>query len=210
MLVSRDHIDYFNLKNMEEPTLDERKRWWLLCYAITSMEKAIDSCNMIAEHCPDNRHPLFQHLSLSVHTYYARPFVRSAVVGSLSSTLIPEDAKGIHSWLRHFRDGVMAHIDAGDSKTAGHPMNDVIYSIEGKKRQFSTLEARARPCAYADAKAHCEAMIAVFQDETADLIERFHGLLPQSDGEYLLSLADGSPLFVAGYEHLPASDLNYK
>ncbi len=198
------------VQKMEDPTIDERRRFWLLCYAITSMEKAIRSCDLIAEHCTDNSAPLFQPLSLAVHTYYGRPFVRSNVVGSLPPSIIPDAAKGIHSWLRHFRDGVMAHIDAGDSKTAGRPMNDVIYTIAGKHRQFSTLEARARPSAYADARAHCESMIAVFQDEMANFMERFHELLPHGDDEYLLSLADGSPLFIAGYDRLLVSDLHYK
>jgi hypothetical protein len=195
---------------MEEPTTDERKRWWLLCYGITSMEKAIRSCDLIAKHCADDSDPLFQPLSLAVHAYYARPFKPSRGAGRLPADLVPAAATGIHSWLEHFRDGVMSHVDANISQTAGRPMNDVVYSIAGSKRQFSTLDARTPLHAYSDVKQHCEAMIAVFQSEMFELIKRFHELLPQNDGEYLLSLEDGSPLFVAGHVTPISSRLDYQ
>lgn len=195
---------------MEEPTIDERKRWWLLYYGITSMEKAIKSCDLIAQHCTTNADPLFQPLSLAVHAFYARPFKSNGSAGRLPRDLVPDGAKGIHSWLEHFRDGVMSHIDPKVSETAGHPMNDVVYTISGSKRQFSTLEARPSVEAYSDARAHYEAMIEVFEDEITGLLERFHGLLPQSDGEYSLSIADGTPLFIAGYVMPVRSNLNYK
>ena len=195
---------------MEDPTIDERKRWWLLCYAITSMEKAIRTCELIAKHCATNSDPLFQPLSLSVHAYYMRPFKRSNGVGKLPTDLVPEGSKGIHSWLEHFRDGVMSHLDADVSETAGEPMNDVIYTIAGRHREFSTKEARAPLDAYTDVHEHCETLISVFQDEMFDLVHRFRELLPQDDGDYLLSLADGSPLFIAGYSRLLVSHLTYK
>lgn len=124
--------------------------------------------------------------------------------------MVPEGSKGIHSWLEHFRDGVMSHLDADPSETAGQPMNDVIYSIAGSHREFSTKEARAPVHAYVDAANHCEEMVKVFQAEMFELVCKFHGLMPQSDGDYLLSLAEGSPLFIAGYDRVFVSDLHYK
>lgn len=195
---------------MEEPTKEERKRWWLLCYGITSMDQAIKSCELIAQHCSDNLSPLFLPLSLAVHVFYARPFVRSQAVDSLPTTIVPQDAQGIHNWLRHFRDGVMSHLDATVSETAGTPMNDVIYSISGEYLEFSTKEARARLVSYVHAAEHCQRMISIFHDELIQFHKRFIVCLPKSDGDYLLSLADGSPVFIAGYDRLLESDLTYK
>ena len=198
------------VQKMEEPTIDERKRWWLLYYGITSMEKAIKSCDLIAQHCTTNGDPLFQPLSLAVHAFYARPFKGNGKAGSLPRDLVPDEAKGIHSWLEHFRDGVMVHVEPKVSVTAGHPMNDVVCSISGSKRQFSTLEAQASVESYTDVRAHCEAMIEVFQDSIIGFLERFHRLLPQHDGQYLLSITDGTPLFIDGYVMPVRSNLNYK
>jgi hypothetical protein len=195
---------------MEEPTIQDRQRWWLLYYGITSMEKAIKSCDLIAQHCTTNADPLFQPLSLAVHAFYARPFKGNGKAGSLPRDLVPDDAKGIHSWLEHFRDGVMAHVDPKKTVTAGHPMNDVVYTICGSKRQFSTLEARPSVEVYTDARAHCEVMIDVFQNSITGFLESFHRLLPQHDGLHLLSIADGTPLFIDGYVMPVRSHLNYK
>ena len=195
---------------MEEPTIAERKQWWLLYYGVTSMEKAIETCDMIAKHCATNADPLFRPLSLAVHAFYARPFKSNGKAGSLPRDIVPEDAKGIHSWLEHFRDGVMSHIDPKVSETAGRPMNDVVYTIAGNFRQFSTLEARPAIEAYADAKKHCERMIDVFQDAITGFLERFHRLLPQHDGQHLLSITDGTPLFIDGYVMPVRSNLHYK
>jgi hypothetical protein len=124
--------------------------------------------------------------------------------------MIPNTAKGIHSFLEHFRDGVMSHLDANVSETAGVPMNDVIYSISGIYCEFSTKETRAPLHAYTDTAKHCEAMIVVFQAQLVKLMKKFQKLLPQSDGDYLLSLEDGDPLFISGYDRLFVSNLNYK
>lgn len=174
------------------------------------MEKAIKSCDLIEQHCSDNSSPLFQPLSVAVHVFYARPFVRSKAVDSLPTTIVPQDAQGIHNWLRHFRDGVMSHLDATVSETAGTPMNDVIYSVSGEHREFSTKEARARVVSYVHAAEHCQRMISIFHDELIQIHERFNEFLPKSEGDYLLSLADGSPVFMAGYDRLLESDLTYQ
>lgn len=198
------------IQKMEEPTIAERKQWWLLNYAVTSMDKAINACDLIAQHCTTNADPLFQSLSLAVHAFYARPFKSNGAAGKLPREIVPEGAKGIHSWLEHFRDGVMSHIDPKVSETAGHPMNDVVYTIDGSFRQFSTLEARPTIEAYADAKKHCEVMIDVFHDKITGFLERFHWLLPKHDGQHLLSIAEGTPLFIEGYVMPVRSNLHYK
>ena len=118
------------------------------------MEKAIKLCELITTLCSDNSNPLFQPLSLAVHAYYASPFKFNRGVGRLPVHLVPTAAKWIHGWLEHFRDGVMSHIDANTSETAGRPMNDVVYSVTGSKRQFSTQQARAPLQAYSDAREH--------------------------------------------------------
>ena len=184
------------VQKMEEPTIDERKRWWLLCYGMTSMEKALSACDLLLEHCPDNRHPLFQPLSVAVHAYYVRPFKRNRAVGKLPETMIPASSIAIHHWLEDFRDSVMAHIDADHNEVAGRPMNDVIYTIEGAKRRFTTCDPRGHIEFYVDARAHIDAMFNLLADGLLDIHKRFGYLIPDSDGDYLLSLADDSPVFI--------------
>ena len=53
-------------------------------------------------------------------------------------------------------------------------------------------------------------MIAVFQKENLKMVKRFHHLMPQGDGDYLLSLVDGTPLFIAWYVSPISSNLHYK
>jgi hypothetical protein len=177
------------------PTKEERQRWWLLCYAVTSMEKAIDTCDLLIQQCSDNRSKLFQPLSLAVHAYYTRPFKRSKCVGSLPHDLVPASSMGIHRWLEHFRDGVLAHTDADHKQEAGRPMHDVVYSVRGTV--FSTADPRALITAYRDAKGHCIAMRKVFFVELMKFHESFDNLMPSSDGDFLLNLDTTQPLFTS-------------
>ena len=87
------------LQEMEEPTIDERKRWWLLCYGVTAMDKVMRSCDLIVERCQRDADPLFPPLAMTVHIYYARPFKRNRGVNSLPESIVPADHLGIHRWL---------------------------------------------------------------------------------------------------------------
>jgi hypothetical protein len=198
-----------NLEIPSIPSIAERKRWWLLCYAYTSMEKAIRCCEMIEGLCTDNRHPLFSALTVAVHTYYSRPFERNKGAGRLSADLIPKERTGVHSWLLHFRDCVLVHTDAEDSKIAGRPMHDVVYSLDETGREFSTSDPLPQVESYTDAKNHCAAMAKIFRSNILALEAQYTHLLPADNGHFLMSLKESEGLFVPHI--LPVSDtLHYK
>lgn len=198
-----------NTENPSIPCVAERKYWWLLCYAYTSMEKAIQCCVMIEGLCPDNRHLLFSPLTVAVHAYYSRPFGTNKGAGKLSADLIPNERTGIHRWLLHFRDCVLVHTDANDSEIAGRPMHDVVYSFDDTGREFSTSDPLPRVESYTDAKAHCVVMAQVFRSKIMALEAQYSHLLPAENGHFLMSLKESEGLFVPHI--LPGSDtLHYK
>ena len=198
------------VQKMEEPTIDERKRWWLICYAITSMEKAKAACGQIADHCTDWDHPLFEPLALAVHTFYSRPFIKNFGVGTLEAGVVPKSQSGVHKWLTHFRSGAMAHTDATPDKIAGHPLNDVVYFIKDGDYGFSTLYPRTEPKSYVAASKHCSRMIDVFQSHLSFYYFRFRYLMPDTDGEHLLSLDPDTPLFLLDYVTPTNAIFHYK
>jgi hypothetical protein len=186
------------------PSTEERKQWWLLCYAYTSMEKAIRCCELIEILCPDNRHALFSPLMLSVHAYYSRPFQRNKGAGKLSEDLVPKRRTKVHRWLLHFRNCVLIHTDAEESEIAGRPMHDVVYSLSDTGREFSTSDPLPRAESYADAKKHCVAMARIFRASILAFEEHFSHLLPAEMGHFLLSLKDSESLFIPHV--VPVSD----
>jgi len=192
------------------PTKEERQQWWLLCYAFTSMGKAIETCDVLIRQCGDNSHELFPALSLAIHVYYTRPFKRNRGVGSLKADeLVPASSLGIHQWLEHFRDGILVHNDAEHKQEAGHPMNNVVYSVVGDRTIFSTSCPRALIDNYRAAKVHCAAMREVFSVELMKFHESFSALMPSSDGDFLLDLDPTHALFVS--HAVPVqSVINYK
>lgn len=188
--------------------MDERKQWWLSCYAVTSMEKAYSTCQQLISCCADNEDRLFSPLSLAVHVYYARPFKRSRLVGRIREDIVPPSSRGIHRWLIHFRDGVMSHIDADKAEVTGRPMHDVVYSQQGKDKIFSTSDPRARITAYRDALAHFIVMRVIFMNRVRDFHTKFPHLLPCGDGDFLLNLDENSDLFIP--HNMPVTeDLHY-
>lgn len=178
------------------PTTEERKKWWLLCYAFTSMEKAIQSCQLIEELCSNNRHPLFEPLVLATHTYYARPFKLSREVGKLDKKIVPDGLIGIHDCLIHFRDGVFCHTDAGYSSAANRPMHHVVYSLHANSREFSTSNPLPEIAAYRDFEAHCKAMAVIFRSEIIELEKTYSHCLPALEGDFLMALNDSTELFI--------------
>jgi len=188
---------------------NERKQWWLYCYAVTSMEKAVDTCEILIAECPDNRHRLFPALSLAVHTFYARPFKKSRRVGQLPDDIVPQSARGIHHWLVHFRDAVFSHTDANHSEAAGQPMHDVVYSQFGANKIFSTSDPRVRIEAYHNARNHCASMREMFLGRVLEFHCQYPDLLPVGDGDFLLGLDGAGDLFMPHTVPIEAT-LNYK
>lgn len=159
------------------------------------MEKAIRSCQLIQNLCPDNRHPIFEPLAVAVHTYYARPFKNSKGVGRLSDEMIPPEKIGIHHWLEHFRDSVLTHTDADHTDSANRPMHDVVYFVDSDGRGFSTSSPLPQVDAYRDAEKHCDAMSNIFLSKIKEFEQRFPNLMPFTEGNFLMTLDNSTELF---------------
>lgn len=177
------------------PTTEERKQWWLLCYAVTSMEKAIESCRLIKMHCADNRQPLFEPLIVALHSYYSRPFGPNHGVGRLSEDFVPSERIGIHRCLLHFRNSVLSHTDSRPSKEANRPMHDVVYSRKGDLREFSTSSPLPAIGAYYDFADHCSVMDIIFRTKILEFEKRYCHCLPMHNGDFLMTLDDSLDLF---------------
>ncbi len=185
-----------NVEPCDRPSASDRKRWWLLCYAYTSMEKAIKCCQMIQIMCPNNSHPLFEPLILAIHAYYARPFKPNNVVGKLSKEMVPDGLVGIHDCLIHFRDGVFCHTDAGNSSAANRPMHDLVYSQHQSISEFSTSNPLPDIAAYSDFEAHCMAMAVIFRSKIIVFEKIYSHCLPTQEGDFLMTLHDSADLFI--------------
>jgi hypothetical protein len=181
---------------MNAPTTEKRRQWWLLCYAYTSMKKAICGCQLIEKLCSDNRHPLFAPLTVAIHTYYARTFKKSKGVGSLPDDMIPSDRIGIHRWLEHFRDSVLSHTDANHAEVANRPMHDLVYSVDGDSLEFSTSDPLPNIDAYRDVEAHCASMAMIFLTKIIELQKKYHDFMPSINGDFLMTLDDSLDLFI--------------
>jgi hypothetical protein len=194
---------------MNTPTVDERKRWWLLCHAYTSLEKAEMICQQIIHLCSSNDHPLFLPLSVSTHIFYGRAFKKSRAVGFLKDDIIPADSTGIHKWLIHFRDSVFAHTDADHFEAAGKPMHDLVYSISDDDTKFLTSDPRPRPEAYADVLKHIVRMKELIFSEIRGFHKKYSELLPKENGDYLF-LLDGEKVLFELHRMPTEANLHYR
>lgn len=200
---------------MEEINTEERQRWWLLCYGITSMRKVIETCDLIVALCPDNRHPLFQPLSVAVHVYYSRPFKacrfspKDRRGNKLKAAIVPSAAKAMHEFLVDIRDSTMGHIDASSNKAAKRPMNDVIYTISEGRPRYSTGCPLHTIQEYSDAREHAVLMIRVFGVHIRDLESRFSHIIPSDFGDFTLVPEGDGAVFVKAEAFPTRSTITY-
>jgi hypothetical protein len=178
------------------PDAETRKRWWLLCYGITSMQKATSTASILLSSCDSNLHPLFLPLAVATHAFYARPFKMSKGAGVIEKEFIPPESTGIHAWLIDFRDGAYSHTDALPRKEAERPLNDVVYEINNGIPHIATYSPSAQIEDYGKALRHFAAMEALFALEIASFHKRHLDFIPRGTGHYKLSLDPLENIFI--------------
>lgn len=183
--------------NIPIPDKATRERWWLLCYAVTSMQHASHTANQLVSFCKSNRDPLFLPLAVAAHTFYARPFSHSKGNGRLEEKLVPSDQFGLHQWLMAFRMKTYCHIDATNILDSDEVWNDVVFEIDGGIKRITTKATSAQVENYIHAIKHFDAMKQVFSCEINQLNELYRDLIPLKTGSYELR-ADmpGNQLFI--------------
>ena len=159
---------------LHQPDTEERKQLWLLCYAATSMEKAIQCSCLIKMNCPNNQHVLFEPLIVALHSYYARPFGPNFGVGRLEEDVIPDAQKCIHNFLIHFRNKVLSHASALVSPEVNRPMHDVVYSRKGGHREFSTSCPSPTIENYEEVSRHCQFMHKIFRLKIIEFASKYN------------------------------------
>jgi hypothetical protein len=195
---------------MEEPTIKERERWWLLCYAATAMEKTITTCELIQDTCSGEDNPLFEALCLASHAHYARPFIKNFGVGRIEIDVVPNNQRGVHDWLMDFRNTTMVHTDSTRHASDGVPLSNVLYSFRTGQHLFTTTFPAATLGNYQDVIEHCVVMRDVFKRHLIRFHDSFGHLIPESKGDHLLSLEPSTPTFIEDYDMPTNSSLSYE
>jgi hypothetical protein len=178
-------------------TVDDRQRLWVAVYAISAFEKAEKNCHLLLATCGDNRHPLFEPLSTSVHIFYARPFRR--VQGIKRTALfhdadVPQDYRGVHSFLVSFRDKIVAHTDADTEEDFGSEMHDVQVRPVPGDMVLSCCDPTARLEAYTDARPIIAEMKRVAMRRFLAIKQQYLSAFPTESADYVLQL-EGDEIF---------------
>ena len=179
-----------------QPSSEERKQWWLFCYAITSMDKAIECCRLVKLHCFDNRHELYEPLIVAAHSNYARPFGPNHGAGKLNEETVPSALIPIHRWIIDFRNKVLSHTSALHHEQANRPMHDVVCKRSGQNHEYSTSCPMPTIESYEDFANHCCIMRKMFRAKILEFEKKYSHLMPSQDGDFLLSLDESLDLFI--------------
>lgn len=197
-------------RKMSPPDSDTRKRWWLLCYALTAMQKASHTAQQLISVCKSNRDPLFLPLAVAVHAFYARPFSDNRGVGRIGEDVVPPDRIGLHKWLMAFRMKAYCHTDSTKIHDFSEVWNDVVFEIDGGIKKINTKTPCAQVEDYIYAVEHCEVMDRVFFREIHQLNEIYRDLIPSDTGNYELRVdMPGEQLFIP-YTPTQRVALNFK
>lgn len=192
------------------PDAKTRERWWLLCYALTALQKASLTAQQLASVCRSNRDPLFLPLAVAVHSFYVRPFMDNRGVGRIDKSIVPPDAVGIHDWLMKFRNRAYSHTDTTNIEDTAQPWNDVVYEIDDGIREITTKTPCAQVENYVQAVHHFETMDRVFFREIHALNETYAEWIPEEKGHYELRIdMPANKLFIP-YAPSQNSTLNFK
>jgi hypothetical protein len=124
---------------MSSPTLQERKEFWLRCFADECFQNAKATCDFLLKHGNTVDGTIAKVLASGFVVTYGKPFTTCHGVGKLDETIIPKQFKTTHAKLMELRHKMVAHIDAlnfqSDDKNFGN-INQVRLTVTKKKYWF--------------------------------------------------------------------------
>lgn len=88
---------------------EHRIAYWKYHVAAHSFSQALDVATRLKG--ITGSHDLFHPLMLSLHVFYARPFIQEKESRCLETTLVPADLRSVHDILLSMRDRIFAHHD---------------------------------------------------------------------------------------------------
>lgn len=171
---------------------DIRKQLWLAIYALNSFEKSEQTCTHLIDHCVENTHPLFAPLSMAVHIYYARPFLKSNGIDQryiYKEDHIPSSLKELHDFLFTFRNKIFAHVEALTIEEFGFEVHDVVVKIlPNKEKILSPSTPTGIFEAYKEALHVIKYMKLKAESKVSKIIDENKEFFPVEIGEYTLLL----------------------
>lgn len=97
---------------MSEPSLEERKRFWLWNYANTSFESALEACGIFERESARASSKALTAILAGIVVTYAKPFMRCHGVGELPDEFVPSGLRRFHDPVMNFRHKLFAHLDS--------------------------------------------------------------------------------------------------
>lgn len=164
---------------------------WKMGYAQESFKYVRTICDFITQHQLDRHSPLHHPLCAAIVVFYARPFKKSNVIGSIPATMVPKAHRYLHDQMLMMRDQVAAHTDADavNHGLGGLPANNVRVIIKDDgTRLLGIYELKFSPEGISQIRDLVKTLIT---KTTYHLQRRWQKLgrkVPVAPGEYLMDL----------------------
>ena len=129
--------------------LKERRDFALWAHATVCFENCARMCELIHEKGLHPSDELFKPLSVCALVEYAKPFMKSNVLGNIPKEvireIIPGDRIELHEFAVQVRDKVVAHLDTDHPGKASVHIHGVRLNVTEKGLWFLVQEPKVRP-----------------------------------------------------------------
>lgn len=180
------------------------KQLWRNCYALPCFQKCATAAEYLIDQKPGWESREGYTLITGIYVLYARPFVETSIVGSLSKKIVPVEYRELHKRLIGSRQQVYAHRDPHpEIVPVGMMPPRVVFTVRPltggplKTAGFGYTDYYAGWDEMASVRDLCLQLVHLLEKECDELLDLCMQDLPKEDGDYELNIADPSkPLFV--------------
>ena len=102
---------------MNQPTIEERKLFWLQSYSQECFFTVTNGCDYLIRNADSRNESFFRMMSAGLLVTYAKPFTKCHGVGGLDEKMIPEEFMKTHQHFLDLRHKTVAHLDAINFQT---------------------------------------------------------------------------------------------
>jgi hypothetical protein len=159
-------------------------------YARESFKYVATICDYIIEQKLDRYSPIHHPLCVTIAIFYARPFKRSNVIGSIPETMVRKSDRFLHRQLLTMRDQIAAHTDADCVKHCGRPANNVQMTInQDGTGTLSVNELKFSPEAIASIRELAKGLIEKTTYHVERLWQKLAREIPDWPGSYFMDVS---------------------
>ena len=97
---------------MNQPSLEERKMFWLQTYSQECFSTVANGCEYLISNADSRNESFFNIMSAGLLVTYAKPFTKCHGVGGLDEKMIPKTHLQKHQRFLDLRHKTVAHLDA--------------------------------------------------------------------------------------------------